>query len=51
MEFDHIYDIFFMQIIVHKSQGTHLDLYISFFYFLPLKFVAFHLSSLVSSLF
>ena len=51
MEFDHIYGILFFQIIVHKSQGTHFDLYIIVVYFLPLRFVAFNFLSLVSSLF
>ena len=51
MECDYIYGIFYFQIIGHKSQGKHLDLYIIVFDFLPLRFVAFHSSSLVSSLF
>ena len=51
MECDHIYGICYFQIIVHKSQGTHLDLYIVGFGFSPLRFVAFNFSFLVSSLF
>ena len=51
MECGHIYGIFHFQIIAHKNQGTHLDLYIVVFYCLPLRIVAFNFSSLVSSLF
>ena len=51
MECDHIYGIYFFQIIVPKSQGTHLDLYRIVFNFLSLRIVAFHFSSLVSFLF
>ena len=51
MECGHIYGILYFQIIVHKSQGMHLDLYIIVFDFLPLRFVAFNFSSSVSSLF
>ena len=51
MECDHIYGIFFFQVINLKGQGTHLDLYILNFYFLPLRSVAFIFLSLVSPLF
>ena len=51
MECDHIYGILFLQTIVHKSEGFHLDLYIIAFNFLSFRFAAFHFSSLVSSLF
>ena len=51
MESDHIYGIAFFQTIVHKSQGTHLELYIIDFNFLPIRLVAFYFSSLTSSLF
>ena len=41
MESDHIYGIFFLQLIVHKSQGMPLDLCITFAYLIPLSFFGF----------
>ena len=51
IECDHIYGIFFFQIIVPKSEDMHIDLDIIVFNFMPLRFVSSYFPSLASSLF